>query len=719
MKRFALVMSLFFASLISYTPNAGAADDLIVLDSNYDEFANYYGDEEFVSIATGSSKPVYKAPAVASVITADQIREMGATTLNQVLETVPGLHVALSSLSRLDSVYSIRGIHTGMNPQVLMLMNGVPFPYLYTGARPSLFKLPVAAISRVEVLRGPGSAVYGADAFAGIINIITKDGSEIGGSHVGIRAGSFDSKEVWLQHGNRYGKWEIALTFNYQQTDGDSGRKISSDLQSGLDNAFGTNASLAPGALSTRYTVYDSHLEIKRNNWKLRLWNWNLHDAGVGAGGAQALDPHGHQDANQFLTDLNYKKDLADHNIQFEAIASYLHRKTETEFTLLPAGTTIPIGSDGNLNFTNPAGLVTFPDGLFGNPSGTDNQLALDTAVTYSGWRTHYLRIGAGLKYLRYHPEESKNFGPGVIDGTVTPINGSMTDVSGTPFVFSPIKSRSLRYFSIQDEWTFAPDWELTSGVRYDHYSDFGSTLNPRIALVWSARYNLTAKLLYGSAFRAPSFAELTGKNNPVALGNSNLAPETIDTFELAFDYRPTLDMHINVSLFSYQAKDLISYVPDSGASTQTAQNSGDQEGYGFEIESNWQLNDTIDITGSYAWQHSEDRKSNKRIADAPRQQIYLSSNWEFYRGCYLTPQLFWIADRERNDSDNRSAVDDYTLVNMTVRFNSLYKNTQLSLSGRNIFNENAYEPSSGTISDDYPLEGRSFWVELSYRFDS
>src|SRR6478736_740959 len=73
-----------------------------------------------ISIATGNSTPLDKAPATASVIYASEIEAMGARTLDDVLETVPGLHVSLSSLSRLDSVYSIRGIHTGFNPQVLL-----------------------------------------------------------------------------------------------------------------------------------------------------------------------------------------------------------------------------------------------------------------------------------------------------------------------------------------------------------------------------------------------------------------------------------------------------------------------------------------------------------------------------------------------------------------------------------------------------------------------
>lgn len=79
-----------------------------------------------VSIATGTETTVNYAPAVTSVITAEDIYKLNARTLDEVLETVPGLHVALSNINRLDSVYSIRGIHAGFNPHVLVLLDGKP-----------------------------------------------------------------------------------------------------------------------------------------------------------------------------------------------------------------------------------------------------------------------------------------------------------------------------------------------------------------------------------------------------------------------------------------------------------------------------------------------------------------------------------------------------------------------------------------------------------------
>lgn len=656
-----------------------------------DGLAELYGDEEFVSIATGSKKPINRAPAVASVITAEDIRAMGATDLNQVLDTVPGLHVSLSTLSRLDAVYSIRGIHTGFNPQVLMLMNGIPFPFLYTGGHPTLFRLPVASISRIEVIRGPGSAVYGADAFAGVVNIITKDAREINGTEVGGREGAFDTHDLWLQHGQVLGDWELAFSLEWQKSGGDDDRRIKSDYQTLLDKLDGTNASLAPGPLNTNYEVVDSHLEIKREDWKFRLWNWRLEDTGEGAGAAQALDPKGGQDANIYLADLTYQNDELVDNWDFMANLHYLYHNTKSRLNLLPPGT------------------FGFSEGLIGKPEGTEQQTGLDLSAVYSGKINHRLRFGSGFTYQQADTREEKNFGPGVVPGI-------LTDVSDTPYVYMPDKNRTVWYLSLQDEWQFAPDWELTAGVRYDDYSDFGNTINPRIALVWATRHNLTSKLLYGRAFRAPSFSEQFAVNNPVVLGNPNLDPETIDTLELAFDYQPTLTLQNSLSLFVYEAKDLIEFMP-SGGGSKTAQNARNQEGYGFEIETTWKATETLKINGNYAWQHSEDADTGRRVADAPGQKFYLNADWRFLPSWSLNPQLTWVASRKRAQGDVRSPIDNYTLVDLTIHRKGIFRNVDLAMSVRNLFDEEAREPSSGIIPDDYPLEGRSLWAEIRYRF--
>jgi outer membrane receptor for ferrienterochelin and colicins len=668
-----------------------------------------------VSIATGNSMPIAQAPAAATVITSQQIE-----ALDDVLETVPGLHVALAGANRLDAIYSIRGIHTTLNSQVLLLVNGFPVQYPASGGRPVLFRQPVNNISRIEVLRGPGSAVYGSDAFSGVINIITKSAGEIDGTEIGGRTGSFGFREVWFQSGHQLKDWDATFSLNHQQTNGDSDRVINSDTQTTFDGLFGTSASLAPGALAAGYKVTDASLGLANKHWMFKARAWQSNNTDNGAGGAQALDPDSSDDLSLYTSDITFETsnwfNAWDNSIKL----NYAYFKLDASFTLFPAGSRLGIGADGNLSST-PSGIVTFTDGLIGNPTTVTRDTQLESVNIYNGLKDHRLRFTFGHRYQSVETGETKNFGPGVISspGTTPVIDGALTDVSNTDNVFLENTSRTINFFSLQDEWSISDDLDLVSGVRYDDYSDFGDTINPRIALVWKTSNTITTKLLYGSAFRAPSFGELGLQNNPSGLGNADLEPETIDTYEVAFSFRPRPYLQTNLNLFTYRAQDLIELVHSTVGNV--ANNARDQEGYGFEWEVNWELNKQWRFNSNLAWQQSQDSDTNNTIADAPGRQFMLNSYWKLAPQWLLSSQLNWVGDRVRAAADTRDKIDDYTLVNFTVKRQNIYENLDISFGIRNVFDKDAREPSSPSgsfvpVADDFPLAGRSFWTEIRYQ---
>ncbi len=145
---------------------AWAAGSLAELVSEDEDFVLAYGDKTFVSIASGSKQTLRRAPAVATVITAEDIAAMGAKDLDEVMETVPGVHVSRTA-NHYSPSYVIRGIYGGINnPQVLMLQNGIPMNTMYVGDKGIYWGgLPLENIARIEIIRGPGSALYGADAY--------------------------------------------------------------------------------------------------------------------------------------------------------------------------------------------------------------------------------------------------------------------------------------------------------------------------------------------------------------------------------------------------------------------------------------------------------------------------------------------------------------------------------------------------------------------------
>lgn len=717
MKKSILASCILFALSSSSAWAANMQSNYTPPDDEFeDEFADenldFYGGVEFVSIATGSKKSLDKAPAIATVITADRIEKMGANYLDEILELVPGLHVSPSTVSRLDPVYSIRGIQTGFMPQILVLLNGTEFKNSFSGGLPYTFRLPAKNIERIEVIRGPGSALYGADAFSGVINIVTKKHHDKNTLTAGARFGSFASKDFWLHAGTEIGGVKLGLAIESQKSDGDEERVAISDLQSVFDNIFGTSASNAPGSLDTRYNILDVHLTAKYQNWTWENWFWRQNDGGIGPGGAQAIDPFGYQNVDEFRTKLSYEKDISS-DLTFRSEASILDVENDSYFILFPAGATLPIGTDGNINFANIAGLVNFTSGYIGNPKSDHRDSRIEASLTYNGWSDHSFRLGAGWFQQELKASELKNFGPGVIDGTQAIVDGTLTDVTGTPFVFVPNVQRTNRHLVVQDVWSLAQDWELTLGLRYDSFSDFGSTTNPRVALVWEAAHDVTVKALYGSAFRAPSFNDQFSQNNPSTLGNRNLRPEEIDTFELGFNYQINFNSQLAINLYQYDAEDLIARAPVAGTTTSQSQNLLSLEGTGAEFEFSWRSDD-FELESNFSYQRTEDADTGQQIALVAQKSAYLGVFANITERLTMGITSHWIGSRDRGTGDVREALDDYVVVDASSSY-SINDNVKVKATIKNAFDENVYEPSTGSIRNDYRMPGRSVWIELEY----
>jgi iron complex outermembrane receptor protein len=681
-----LFVLLFFADLTAANEISGQTTMDTLLGMSLEELI-----EVEVTVATGTPKLLKLAPAVASVITADDIEAMGATTLNEVLETVPGLHVSPSGPTIFSSIWSIRGIYTSTNPEVLLLINGLPVTATADGGRQKTTNMPVAMISRVEVIRSPGSAVHGADAFAGTVNVITKDAHEVDGIRIGLRYGSFDTVDAWLQHGGTYNGWDVVAGVEARKTQGDKDRIVDQDrLGSGPP-------SWAPNSLDTRARQVDINLGAnKEDRWIAHFYGSWFGDNGVGPGGLQALnDEESEVDGSQVLVDLLYKNNELSQDWNLSARMYYLYQKIDIYNQLLPS------------SFLN----------MIGEPIVTENNGGFEATGIYNGLKEHKLRLAAGITYFNTETDENKNFGPGI------PVQfGPTVSVNDTPYIFMDDQHRFLWYASLQDEWTLTQGLELTAGIRYDEYDDFGGTINPRLALVWETRYDLTAKLLYGRAFRAPSFSEQYYQSNPVFQGNPNLDPETIDTYEVAFDWQPLADLRIIPSFFHYEIDDAIEFV---GPLPSIAENFASLEGNGFEVEAIWQVIDTLQLRANLAYQRSKNSATDEIVPDTPAWQLYTDANWAFLPDWSLNVQYFRIADRYRANGDPRPEIDDYNWVNLAVRRKNIAEHWDAAFSIRNLFDEGAREPSpydpsaphGAWIPDDYPLSGREIWVELRYKF--
>lgn len=691
--------------------NAGVWAQAVSEDE--EQLMGLYGDEIIISIATGMQQPITKAPAVASVITAKDIQAMGALDLNEVLELIPGLHVSRSYISY-SPLFVFRGIHSQYNPQVLVLVNGIPITNLFHGDRGLLWGgMPVEGIERIEVIRGPGSALYGAEAFAGTINIITKTAKDINGVEIKANGGSYNSQGMSVLYGKTAQDFDLAFTAEFQKTDGHDAI-IESDAQSLLDMFLGTDASLAPGPINISHESLELRFDLGNDHWRFRSGLQHRSDIGSGTGVAEALDPHTRYKSDRFNADITWNDQVFGDKWDLMAQLSYLDTSQEIEKDLIiyPPGVTFPpqamLGTD------------PYPDGLIGNPEVLEHHTRFNFTATYAGFSTHSLRIGTGYYFGDlYEVRETKNFGIDPDTGLFLPPGSPLVDVSDTPYVFLQEGNRKNAFVFIQDIWQLAADWELTAGVRYDDYSDFGDTTNPRFALVWSTSRKLTTKFLFGEAFRAPSFAETLAINNPVVLGNPELNPERIKSSEIDFNYQATEDLSFSFNIFQYKWTDIIRFVPDENASSSTARNTGQRDGEGWEFELDWQAMTSLSVTANYAWVKTKDGDAgNEQVAFVPHQQAYLGAQWTITDRASAFAQLHHIMDRVREPGDTRADIDDYTLANLSFSY-GFSKGVSLQFVVNNLFAADAREPSiwsnPANIPNDLPLADRHFQVELSF----
>lgn len=682
------------------------------------EFLSIYGDEEIVSIANGYSKPISKAPAVASIITQQDIYESGSQNLDELLEMVPGLHVGRDVISY-NPLYTFRGILADYNPQVLLLVDGVPFTSLFHGDRHLIWGgFPVNMISRVEIIRGPGSSLYGSDAFAGVINVITKKYSELSQPQTGGLYGSNGTGNLWGGYGREFSETRYWFSVEASQTEGNE-EVISADAQSFLDSITGTNASLAPGSLNLGKKSLDLRFGFEHKKLEVVLWS-QYRETENGTGVALALDSNN-----------KYKSVRNNISVSYRDMSFFDHMRTELSMTvsdysqeivdnliLFPPGSTGPFLDEFNNGI-----FGIFEEGVIGNPEVFERHSRINVKNFIEGIDNNEITFGFGYYYGDlYKTIEEKNFGLDPATGEYILPGTGLVDVSDTPFVFLRENERENSYLYAQDVIRIANDWELTAGFRFDHYSDFGDTLNPRIALVWSARHDLTTKLLYGEAFRAPSFAQLGNINNPAAIGNPNLDPETMRSLELVFDYQYAHNIEVVFNTFYYQWEDIIQFFPDSVSGFRVAQNSGEQDGHGVELEANWQPNAGLTITGNYAWQDSRDKKSNQTAPNSPRHQLYVRTNWQLTDTFSFNLQSNWVLDRARAQGDLRNKIENYVLTNITLRYSNPLNKYVVSLLVKNIFDEDAREPSPNgvpvaLIPDDLPLPGRTIFGEIRLSF--
>ncbi len=639
-------------------------------------------EEEELIIATRHKTTVRKAPAIATVITAKEIRNMGARNLLDILRKIPGIGVSIADVPVYESI-EIRGIRTTLSDKILFMIDGHTINNTLQGSgRDAFGDISVESIKRIEVIRGPGSALYGANAFTAIINIVTMDAEDINGLQVTAGGGSFDTQHYNLLFGHEEGKFKITAFFDYIDTNGAS-LYIEED------------ATGASGETLSWQEKPDIGLNISYGDITFR-GRYIEQRRGPYIGVNYALNDETVQYMSHVYGDLSYNMDTTDNlDITARLYGDLIEGKNVWE--LFPEGY-----------------LGIYTDGLLGSPIFKNSIVGGELTADYS-FSKHMLTTGIMYEHARlYDTKRLANFNP----FTFAPLD-SLQDVTDWAN-YTENAERDIWAVYVQDILSITEDASLTVGVRHDHYSDFGGTTNPRAGLVWEFMKDTSLKLLYGKAFKAPTFSQLYFINNPVSVGNPDLNPEKIDTYEAGLEHRFLNNYTMRLNYFYNKLEDLIA-LGDKPSATEPAfwVNKGTAEVQGVEAELLFNFGSDYYGYINYSYQDAKDKETDEKLPDVPSHRANAGINLAPWRHLNANINISWTGKRPRAEGDTRDDLSSQRLVDLTLIAKNFFKTLEIRGSVYNLFDEDYRDPSPFPIKvpNDYPTNERMVMVEARYKF--
>lgn len=715
---------------------------------------------EIVVTAAGYEQKITDAPASISVVTEEELRQRPYMTLIDAVRDIEGVDVGETSDKTGQRTISIRGMGSDYT---LILIDGKRqnnhgdiYPNSFGGNQFNHIP-PLDAIERIEVIRGPASTLYGADALGGVINIITKKVSD---------------------------RWSGSATF---------GRTIQEDSEFGDDMTFDANISgpvianlLGVKLRGSIYKRYPSEPDFEPVVDPAGV----SHVRGLGFGGGGKTVKNTNRNIggsisftpteNQSLVfDIDYSKQVYDNSPIVDP---------DTGTITYPLGTL-----DGIESIWRASGGVVQP-----RVGYTEDQVfdRLNWAVTHQGdWG--FARSFISLAYVRtnnkgrtmpfsvaerLHLQEMWS-GTGqyagltvaerrqIAEETFLPrprrtlessqytldaridiplenlagthnlviggqyIDGELDDgVFGLEAAVGGIEAvQDQRMWSVfaEDNWTLLRDLTITAGVRYDEHDQFGGRVSPRIYAVFNATPSLTIKGGVSTGYKTPKTTDLYdgirgfgGQGTSPMIGNPDLKPETSVNSELAVYWNPTPDSGINVTVFQNDFKDKISStaVPPCavtnfvrpcanlgdywttlglGATTNVPINIDKARIRGIEVAGRYRFFDGVSIRANYTLTDSEQLSGADKglpLTQTAKHMANATLNWEVFDG--LSTQLMGEYRSKRYNgvvNGNRQYWHSYTVVNLGAQY-KLTDNITIGARVNNLLNRNfrAYDVDFG-----------------------
>jgi iron complex outermembrane receptor protein len=533
-----------------------------------------------------------------------------------------------------------------------------------------------------------------------VINIVTQSADQTSGVEVSAGAGSFATQQYNVLAGHHVGAASLSGFFQFSDMDGPR-LPVPADAQTATDRFLERlgvpPVSLAPGTTHSQRRSLDGNVQLVFKGLTVN-GRFKDQDSGGYVGLVDVLGPRTLLEARQISIDATYRRARAGQR-GLEARVGFNQNMIGLFLELYPPGFTQPVGGS----------LVPHPDGVL-----LDSELntrRFNGSLTWSRqlFPHNELTVGVDLeKESTYGLKASGNFD--VVTGA--PLAG----FEPVPSAIPP-SSRSVVGAYFQDAWDVSDHLGLTAGLRFDRYDDFGSTVNPRAGLVWRLPRGLDLKLLYGRAFRAPSFFELFVQL-PGISGNPELRPTTVNSFEASLGYRKR-NLRVNLNYYANFLRDIV--VPESaflpsGATTLVNARGLDVQGIELEVKRTFGLDHSF--FANYSYQRPRDAATGERVPKVPSHLANLGATRGFGRHVGVTSTVRFRSSRRRTILDIRPPLEARALVDLSVRIRNLFETLEISGTAQNLFDTDYADPAPrNTLPGDYPRAGRSILVKATYKF--
>ncbi len=679
-----------------------------------------------------------ESPAHIVVITRAQIQERRYHNLADLMEDLPGVDFMRGTKSSAYNNFAIQG-YAGSN-KILVMLDGVRIGNPGGGTFPLAENYALYQAKQVEVLYGPAAALYGADAVAGVINIISEPAARGSAAQVTLGGGGFGARELTFS-GNIRNAGNLALSIggHWQRAD-------RAPLDESYPQAFAkVDARTFGGTVITPAAAREDYV-----------------------GGISSDSLSARLDVGEDLTLGYYRNHFRSLTSTGDKPATALYREdahwdttTDTLFGKYRFRLTPDLSGELVLDYSV---QEVSPDSKYMNIyTAFDNgyeyvqgkRLGIEQNLDWKIDERH--RLLAGLGFQDYRAIEAHSL-PSPYDtarsaedqGLSYRNTGGLIPITLTEATF---QNASL-YGQVQSQWS--EQFSTMAGVRRDQYSDYGSTVNTRLGAVWHPRPRHYFKALYGEAFRAPSPEEslgffgsfdgttdaLTGKyiGSGFRIPNASLEPEKARTLSLTWEWRIRPELNLVANAYHSRIDNLIVTLPSTATdsipgavlvSPETKGNAGEEKHsgldlmlqYRFQLGGGW----SGDLWGNASWVRGSIDEGNGVAWEIPftaDYKIKLGSTLRYRDRFSITPRLLWIGDtgngRKSATAPERLDTPGYTVTDLHIGWHKLFDGRASAwLEVHNLFDARYYAAhgSGSRTFFDMPQQPRTWTLSLEYPF--